>query len=601
MDKPFQDILIDHFQRFSPQLIIVRNADGFLQQPEIQDFFVANNCRIFTGTNLAFRIFYELEIKTGQCRDERILFLSSSHRILEDILENAAVTDFHLADFFRVYHLETIRDCHLDLLNFLYQNPPLRRLDKRQTMKYILEQYYGVDGDNFSSPELVISKWLALYQKDLPVDQHVKQYFLELSERMVDSKILSSKAALTSYLQENWRKCGAGEPISIDFHHRELKNMLTVYFINGWLDAIDDRQGKCRDIGIPYSIKKAEGAATNEDLTEPLRLLLAQSEINNWYECIYTASQVILRSLPIGKYDLLTPYVHQLNEQFQKHLDQHYKSRILPGSAIKRPPAVSKIQDYIKSNFGAADKVALVVIDGMAFWQYLLLKHPLQELNCQLEEHLIYSWIPSITYLSRQAIFRGGPPQTDYVQSPASEQHLWLEYWQTQGLSPHRIRYDSRELSEAGLQNLSRLALVNTELDDKMHSSSDYKDLYDLTQNWLHRSRIPEQISLLLDYGFTVFLTTDHGNIQASGWRNLKGVEKFGAGKSRSRRHLEYAKSWLADDFLANNPEIESVVGRELDTVYLRDARSFSNAVTEVTHGGSHFLEVLIPFVKVNK
>ncbi|MCO6494002.1 MAG: PglZ domain-containing protein, partial [Phaeodactylibacter sp.] len=255
---------------------------------------------------------------------------------------------------------------------------------------------------------------------------------------------------------------------------------------------------------------------------------------------------------------------------------------------------------HLKSHYGITDKVALLVVDGMAFWQYHLLKQSIADQGLTLEEHAIYSWIPSVTYLSRQAIFRGSTPSTDYVQSPANEKKLWEEYWKKEGLPPTMIRYDYQQVELNGLQNISRLAVVYTELDDKMHSSSDYEDLYALTQNWITRSQVSGQIHQLTREGFTVYLTTDHGNLEAAGWRNLKGKEKFGASKSRSKRHLEYAESWLADEFLSSNPELDEVVGREQNTLYLRDDRSFSNQATEVTHGGSHFLEVLIPFVKIS-
>jgi hypothetical protein len=134
-----------------------------------------------------------------------------------------------------------------------------------------------------------------------------------------------------------------------------------------------------------------------------------------------------------------------------------------------------------------------------------------------------------------------------------------------------------------------------------MHSSSDYKDLLNLTQNWIERSKIVSIINELQLAGFKVFLTTDHGNIQAKGWRGLLGREKLGTNKSgsRSERHIEYTEKWLSDEFIANNPELRDSVVMEAQAIYFKSDLSFSRRESLVTHGGAHILEVLIPFIEI--
>ena len=134
-----------------------------------------------------------------------------------------------------------------------------------------------------------------------------------------------------------------------------------------------------------------------------------------------------------------------------------------------------------------------------------------------------------------------------------------------------------------------------------MHSSSDYKDLLTLTQNWIERSNIISHINKFKQLGFNVFLTTDHGNLQAKGWRSLKGREKLGTNKSgsRSERHIEYTEKWLSDEFITNNPEIKNSIVTEEQSIYFKSDLSFSRKETHVTHGGSHLLEVLIPFIEI--
>ena len=243
-------------------------------------------------------------------------------------------------------------------------------------------------------------------------------------------------------------------------------------------------------------------------------------------------------------------------------------------------------------------KVALFVVDGLAFWQYELLRDKLP--NNRIEE-VIYSWIPSITQLSRQAIFRGSNPITEYRQGPPSEEKLWYSYWKLKGVNDFEIRYNHEKIDFKNIEGISKFAIVFKDLDEKMHSSSDYKDLFNLTQNWIERSNILSHINKLQQFGFNVFLTTDHGNIQAKGWRSLQGREKLGTNKSgsRSERHIEYTEKWLSDEFIANNPEIKNSIVTEEQSIYFKSDLSFSRKETHVTHGGSHILEVLIPFIEI--
>ena len=147
------------------------------------------------------------------------------------------------------------------------------------------------------------------------------------------------------------------------------------------------------------------------------------------------------------------------------------------------------------------------------------------------------------------------------------------------------------------------LGIVFKDLDDKMHSSSDYNDLKSLTQNWFNRNEIVSFIERLVADNFQVILTTDHGNIEAKGWRTLSGREKLGTNKSgsRSQRHVEYTDNWLVEEFVDKNDEIKESIIIDEQAIYFKDNKSFSKERYLVTHGGSHIFEVLIPFIKLSK
>ncbi len=322
-----------------------------------------------------------------------------------------------------------------------------------------------------------------------------------------------------------------------------------------------------------------------------------EKEHKDWNKICELISSAILSTIGSSQLQDVMKKVEEVNDLFQHVIQQNYQQS-KNSSAVKKPQIVSKVLDYIDFNF-RNEKIALIVADGLAYWQYELLQQSIKGIK---QQYAIYSWLPSITQLSRQAIFRGDNPLLDYKQGPINESKLWFSYWESKGVNKHEIKYAHEDSDLSQLSLVSKFALVLKDLDAHMHHSHDFKMLLGLTKDWIERSKIISIIDELRDKGFRVFLTTDHGNIEAKGWRSLKGREKLGTNisGSRSERHIEYSKKWLTEEFMANNPELKDDVVMDDQSIYFKNNLSFSKSKTLVTHGGSHILEVLIPFVEIS-
>src|SRR5699024_1595270 len=325
-----------------------------------------------------------------------------------------------------------------------------------------------------------------------------------------------------------------------------------------------------------------------DEFTERINEGLATENID-WHEIATLFGDAISQSIGSEQFDLIQVLIKEANEKFQEHIQSKY-SQIKNSNPIKRPQIVSKILDHIDFNY-KQDAIALIVIDGLSFWQYALIKN---RLPGNKKEEVTFSWIPSITQLSRQAIFRGSSPLESYKQNPTNESKLWKDYWKSKNFNDFEILYQHDTINVSNIDGIKRLGIVYKDLDDYMHSSKDYNDLLKLTENWFVRSKIQETIQELLSKGFRVIITSDHGNIQAKGWRGLNGKEKLGTNKSgsRSERHLEYSEKRLKDEFLDNNPELLDSIVQEEQALYFKNDLSFSRRDDLVTHGGAHFLEV---------
>lgn len=291
----------------------------------------------------------------------------------------------------------------------------------------------------------------------------------------------------------------------------------------------------------------------------------------------------------------------QVNRHFQTWVDENYFS-LQNSSALLSPKCVNKILPYLSSAYTHDDKVALLVVDGLSYWQYAILKRSLVAANLMTDDSTIVSWLPSITMLSRQAIFRGMAPLQDYKQNPTNEAAMWRQYWEEYGLSPHEVQYVYMERDEFAInEGVKRLALVTVEMDEKMHAVSDYGELALLTDYWAQH--IIEKIKTVVDMGFTLYLTTDHGSVESQGWRALSPVEKvfLYADGSRGARHLIYKNSEEQHAFYEQTRGDIELLQHD-NWLAIRDSHCFAAPYKSmITHGGSHFMEVVIPWIKISK
>lgn len=341
------------------------------------------------------------------------------------------------------------------------------------------------------------------------------------------------------------------------------------------------------------------------DITETVAALKAVSLKWDNNDTMEQICSILLKVIDKGAYEQIEPAVEELNASFQSFIDKQYLSYI-NSSSINKPKMVHKILPYLNHNHQRSDKVALIVVDGMTYWQYLLLDSALTKKGITTKKDITFAWLPSITRLSRQAIFRGETPRMDYRQSPESESRLWEDYWtSTQGADTKRMQTYEVEYTHGSVcipeECLSkRMAFVDVRIDEIMHSLNSNKDLFDLSKNWA--KEVADDILNIHKQGYQIYITTDHGNVLSNPWRSLSSEEKtyLYERDSRGKRHLLYNSEEYLKAFLKGNQDIRSQLFVNNSCALWRNAKSFNNR-KGITHGGAHFLEVVIPFITVQK
>ena len=286
--------------------------------------------------------------------------------------------------------------------------------------------------------------------------------------------------------------------------------------------------------------------------------------------------------------------VKQLNQKFQTFIDSKYES-LFTRSGLKYPYTIDKVQDFIAAN-SKGTKIAFIVIDGMNYWQWTLLKHCLESRKLTVEEKPTLSWIPSITAWARQSIFGGKKP--DLSIDNRSEGELFKNFWvEKHQKASYQVSYEPIKTDKRiniPSRDITVASFVTNGLDELMHGNiMGYEQLFLNTKLWIEKSGICNSIKDLRDAGFEVYLSTDHGNIEAE--LNLKVT----AGQkslmhSKSKRFIQFDTEDQAITYIENNKNYQ--LGKKEKSVYFKDTNGFGTSGDKViTHGGSHILELLIP------
>ena len=308
-----------------------------------------------------------------------------------------------------------------------------------------------------------------------------------------------------------------------------------------------------------------------------------------------SAADIIRQAISADCYHLLEDQIDHLNENFQAYLKQNYNAIATSSLSRVSPRIVSQVLPFIHAQ--NVDKKALIVVDGMNIWQSAILVEKLvANRNNKIHHSYTYSWIPSVTDLSRQAIFRGAAPNEDYVQNPTNECKLFEDFLVRRRHIPQfQVRYMHGTMDE-NLEHVTWLAYVDTTLDDAMHSAQHNGFLLDDTIRWANE--LQDEIELLLNKGFTIYITSDHGNVYTRPYKRLSQAERVGS--DGTYRYITLPQQASKTQFMEDHYGHVMQLNSNSSTFFPVKNLAFSNK-SSITHGGTHFLEVLVPFITLSR
>ena len=284
---------------------------------------------------------------------------------------------------------------------------------------------------------------------------------------------------------------------------------------------------------------------------------------------------------------------------FEKWVGEKY-ARLHNIVDTRRPILLSKVNDFIRKG---NRKIALILMDGMSFENFFTIQRMIAQEPYRFNVDASFSFFPTVTSVARQSVFSGKlPREHEKPFSLDNEEKQWRDYWKEHGYRDQEIAFLKSENPDIPIQTKVVGIVINI-CDDLMHDElQGLQGLQQGIENWVKNRTLVELLKTLLNQGFAVFMTSDHGNTSAiaQGRFQKPGV----LAEPASRRAVIY-QSFADAIELAKFPttRYSGAYLPEGYTVYeFQDGFCYGDKGNEyITHGGMTLEETVVPFIRIGE
>ncbi|MCZ8195621.1 MAG: BREX-3 system phosphatase PglZ [Aquidulcibacter sp.] len=425
----------------------------------------------------------------------------------------------------------------------------------------------------------------------------------------------------------NPREVGTGLSLAVPFDHPDIRMVVDSLFLDGCIEpvAVEELSPSAPawvQIGI---IKDAHGqsqsiARTAKALAEDLPG--EDAHHREWLSFALRMGDILSKffGLPSKFGEDISANIEGLqlsaDEGFQRWLMRHFAD--LPSLPASKAPVmlhhVPRHLSYRRDQSGG--KMALLLFDGLAIDQWHRIRRQLSERlsSIKISEGACFAWLPSLTSVSRQAAFSGLKPRefAETIESTAAEPRLWTKFWQDAGLHKSEIAYlksikrceDLPRIAEVACDpNVKIAGIVVDMVDEMVHGATlGKRGIASQIDNWCDTEFVDQLIMLLLDQDFEIFLTSDHGNVDA------RGIGRMSPGvlsEIKGERVRVYRNALLASSVPADFDAFRfDLPGLPVDFLpfYPKGRGAFVGQGDRlVAHGGMTIEELIVPFVHITQ
>ena len=662
----WRDEILRMFTPGVERLTVVADPDGLLLEEAILEALQARGFELVSFEDrIAFRFFYESRYRShrdrGDLADLVVVVRGASdlHSVPYDVLQAGHQISFQLGDLFPKLSGSVVNALDRSDLDALYaaqaREPPARRLGEAQTEAFVLRHLFRSTPETIKAASDLLRFLLRRHYRRLRLPRTLEHRLIRelrkdpLFEPWPLEQIVPDREAFFAFLQERWpifldrQTSGAVAlhesteryglafrgPAELPFDHPDVRVYLDNLFLEGALRPIPhpgghEVAGSWALAGVeidPQAHRKRRLDGLLKSIEETIPKDAASHQV--WLAFAPRWAQVnALVFGDAGTFDgnALERYRSirdRIDEAFTAWLRQRFETlHNLPPSP---PVMIHQIPRLLARRLQESrdGKVALVVMDGLALDQWVVVREVLaqQRPGLRFREESLFAWIPTLTMVSRQACFAGRPPLyfATSIDGTDREPSAWKRFWGDEGLFPAEAVYEKNLRDPSDVERVEELVshpgaravgLVVDAVDRIMHGMTlGSAGMHNQVELWTERGALAVLLDTLLDRGFAVFLTSDHGNVEAQG---CGAPREKSLAELRGQRARVYRDRGLRSRVATRFPDAIAWPTTGLPEDYfalLAPARRAFVRESErpVSHGGITLEEVVVPFVEIER
>ena len=288
----------------------------------------------------------------------------------------------------------------------------------------------------------------------------------------------------------------------------------------------------------------------------------------------------------------------QLNRDFCTYAMENF-GKLSSEMRKEAPVLVSGVMDFVHEN---SERAVILLMDGMSEFDWNILKRSFQDIH--YHQDAVFAMIPSTTSISRQCLLSGKyPSQLIEPWKQSKEKTEFYDRARTYGYKDNQIG-DERGYDASFSLFVKCGAVIILDIDELVHAQHQGRvGMLNDDMVLMKQQKLADLTNRLIQEGFDVYITADHGNTPSVGLGRLTGsgvevetrshkmvvLKDFADKDSLKAKYclLEYPKYYLPKDcdYLICN------VGESLDI----------RGEQVMTHGGISLDEVVVPFIIVRE
>jgi hypothetical protein len=644
----WRNSILKHFQPKIARLTLVADPDGLLTEEGMLSAIRERGFDLIPFDDpIAFRFAYESQYRsvwdTGKKTDLVVLLRSAEQQLNKlpyDLLKAGRPLSFALHKLFPKLNYPVIAGldrAYLDAVDEAYREHDGEQLTERETKDFVLMHCFGIVPKLVKTPVELLKLLLSLHSRKVRLPEFLADYLLEnLSKEKAFSAwplagILNQRENFLRFLQAEWNVflaslSGQGQPSRVPFQHEDVRAYTDTLFLDGSLTPVEQenvaslpawvRTGVIHDPRVD-AVRRFRGLRERFEAGLPT----AEASHRDWQQAAQRwAELVVLRWEWDDALDAADRTAWgTLQAKVEGVFGQWMVNRYGPLHNLpyhQQPVMVHQIPRFLAAERGrrGLEKLALLVLDGLALDQWLLLRKHLEACDkaWRFQESTAFAWGPTLTSVTRQSIFAAEPPLyfPDSLATTSKERAHWQRFWDDHGVQRAGVELVTNldgvadPKLEAALANprLAVLGVVWNKVDDIMHGMQmQTAGMHNQVRLWASQGHLHRLLVRLQDEGFAIYLTADHGNVTATG----VGVPREGVlVETKGKRARVYDRPEFREEVAGEFPESLRWpcygLPQARHVLLAGDLKAFADAGDEVVaHGGIALEEVLVPFVAV--